>query len=69
MTTEICHVFLATDVKLEHGQHLELTENIQILRTPVSDAIKLAREGQIKDGFSALALLMCESRLREIGYL
>jgi len=40
------------------------TERIEILPVPVGEALHLARTGRIADGQSALALLMCEQRLR-----
>lgn len=36
---------------------------------PVADALALARGGRIVGGQSALALLLCEDRLRQNGYL
>ena len=47
----------------------EATERIEILPVPVGEALHLARTGRIADGQSALALLLCEERLRQRGYL
>jgi len=45
------------------------TERIKILRAAVGEALHLARTGRIAGGQSAPALLLCEERLREHGYL
>lgn len=63
------HVFLALDTRLDGEQCLEETESIQVHLMPVAEALRLARTGQIKDGASALSLLLCEPLLRERGYL
>jgi len=65
----IFYVFLAHGVRLDSEQELEFTEQIEILPVPAADAVEMARSGQIKDGDSALALLLCEKRLKEEGYL
>ncbi|ACZ40322.1 MAG: NUDIX hydrolase [Sphaerobacter thermophilus] len=64
-----CHVFLALGVELGHTPRHEATERIEILPVPVGEALHLARTGRIADGQSALALLLCEERLRQRGYL
>jgi ADP-ribose pyrophosphatase len=57
-------VFLATGVRL--GQSVrEPTELIEIKTVPLADALAMARQGEIKDGESALALLWCEPLLLE----
>lgn len=65
----IFYVFLAQGVRLDSEQELEFTEQIEILPVPAAEAIEMARSGEIKDGDSALALLLCERRLKEEGYL
>jgi ADP-ribose pyrophosphatase len=65
----IFYVFLAQGVELSGVQELEATEQIDILPMPAAEAIELARSGQMRDGDSALALLLCEKRLKEEGYL
>jgi ADP-ribose pyrophosphatase len=61
-------VFLATGVRLGQSAR-EVTELIEIETVPVADALAMARRGEIKDGQSALALLLCEPLLltREVG--
>ncbi len=63
------HVFLALGVELQKSQALEETELIEIRPMPLADALDLARSGKMRDGASALAILLCENRLREQGYL
>lgn len=63
------HVFLALGVELQSRQTLEETELIEIYSVPIAKALELARSGRIRDGASALAILLCENRLREQGYL
>ncbi len=59
------HVFLATGVHMRPGDsHREATELIETREVDIPDALAMAREGRIKDGQSALALLLCEPLLR-----
>lgn len=57
------HVFLATGVHREGEQHLEHTEVIQLRLVPIAEALRMARAGEMEDGASALALLLCEPHL------
>lgn len=55
-------------VTLAHGVTLgasrrEPTEHITLQLVPVRQALEMARHGQIKDGPSALAILLCEAAL------
>jgi ADP-ribose pyrophosphatase len=61
---EIARVFLALGVNLGEPQR-ETTEYITLRDVPVEEALRLARVGEIKDGPSALAILLCEATLRE----
>ncbi len=58
------HVFLASGLRSAAAQSLEPTEHIDIVPTPMADAVAMARDGRIQDGHSALALLMCEPHMR-----
>ena len=60
--TEVAHVFLATGVELADA-HREPTEIMELRRVPVAQAMRMARAGEITDGPSALALLLCEAHL------
>ncbi|MBN1564151.1 MAG: NUDIX hydrolase [Anaerolineae bacterium] len=61
--TERALIFLALGVELGEPQR-EITEHITLKPTPVIEALDMARTGQIKDGPSALAILLCEPALR-----
>lgn len=62
-----CHVFIAWDVVLDGQPAHEVTEQIEIVPTPLDEAFQLVRTGQIEDGLSALALLLAEGRLQGTG--
>ena len=68
ISDEVCHIFLATDVTLTGQTDTEPGEHIQILLTPVPEVLALVRRGEMKTGTCALAILHCESRLRERGW-
>ena len=65
ISDEVCHIFLARDVVLDHAAETEPGEHLEPLLVPVSEAVKLARDGRMKTGTCALAILLCEARLRE----
>ena len=60
---EVSHLFLATGVVLEEPSH-EVTEIIEIHCKSVSETLRMARTNQISSAPSALALFLCEKRLR-----
>ena len=62
---EIGHVFLATDVELGRTKH-EPAEIIEIYPRPIAEVLDMAHTGKITDATSALAIFLCESRLREL---
>jgi hypothetical protein len=45
--------------------HREITEVIRLRAVPVEEALNMARAGAIKDGPSALAILLSETALRD----
>jgi ADP-ribose pyrophosphatase len=57
------HVYLAWDVELRDSLP-EPTELLRVVRMPLDEALRMARGGEIADGQSALALLLCEPYLR-----
>ena len=63
---EIGHFFLATDVELGPTQH-EPVEIIEVHLLPIADVLNMAHAGKINDAMSALVILLCESRLRELA--
>jgi ADP-ribose pyrophosphatase len=62
ISNEVAYVYLATGVELGET-HREPTELIEIRLVTVEEALRMAREGEITDGPSALALLWCEPLL------
>ncbi len=67
LSDEVCHVFLATGVALDRAADLEPGEHLTAQLVPVAEAMSLARTGQVKTGTCALALLLCEERLRGLA--
>ncbi len=65
-TNEVMRVYLATGVELGEAVSREVTERIEVVVVPVIEGIELARRGEMKDALSALAVLQCEPRLREM---
>lgn len=62
-TNEKAWLFVARD--LTHGPATpEETEDLQVRRLPLTEAIQMARTGQIRDAMSVLALLAVENRAR-----
>ena len=62
---EVAHVYIAGDVTLGQTQH-EAAEVIEVHPLPLEEILSMARANQINDGPTALALLLAETRLREI---
>ena len=63
------HIYLALDVALEREQSTEETEQIEVRPVPAAEALAMCRDGRIKDGNAALALLLCDGHFRERGYV
>ncbi len=66
ISDEVAYVYLATGVQLGETQR-EPTERIEVEIVSVGEALRMAREGEITDGPSALALLWCEHLLGDLG--
>jgi ADP-ribose pyrophosphatase len=62
ISDEKAYVYLATGVQLADAQR-EPTELMEMRLLPVAKALRMAREGEIADGPSALALLWCATFL------
>lgn len=62
ISNEVAYVYLSTGVELGQAQP-EPTELMEIRLVAVEEALRMAREGEISDGPSALALLWCEPLL------
>jgi 8-oxo-dGTP pyrophosphatase MutT (NUDIX family) len=56
VTDEFCVVFLARDV-YDGQQALEATEDIEVRRLPLDEAIAMVKRGEITDAISVAALL------------
>lgn len=62
LTDELMHAFVATD--LTHvGQKLEEDETIQVVPTPIGEALAMIDRGQLKDAKSMLAILIAHRRV------
>jgi len=61
---EIAHVYVARGVRLGEPQR-EPTEHIMLRQVSIMEALEMAKTGAIKDGPSALAILLSESVLRQ----
>ncbi len=60
------HLFLATGVTLVSSPRREATEIMAVHRVPITEALAMARDGRMRDGESALALLRLEPRLKSL---
>jgi ADP-ribose pyrophosphatase len=63
LSDEVCHIFLARDVVLDHATEREPGEDIELLLLPAAEVLALARQGALKTGTCALAILQCQERL------
>ncbi len=61
-SNEVCDIFIATDLTHTEAQP-EDTEELEVLRLPLSEAIQMARDGRIRDSVSVLALLAVAGRV------
>jgi ADP-ribose pyrophosphatase len=63
------HVYLALDVEITGEPEHEETEMIEVVLMPLADTLSLVHAGEMRDGVSALSVMLCESLLRERGYV
>jgi ADP-ribose pyrophosphatase len=61
---ELSHIVLARNVRLDREPHREPAEIIEVHMVPIERALEMARNGEMADGHSALALLRCEPYLK-----
>ena len=61
-SNETCDIFIATGLSHTAAQP-EDTEELAVLRLPLSEAVQMARDGRIRDSVSVLALLAVASRV------
>jgi ADP-ribose pyrophosphatase len=62
---EVCHIVLARGVRLDLEPCREPGEIIEVHIVPLERALEMARNGEMVDGRSALAILRCEPYLRD----
>jgi ADP-ribose pyrophosphatase len=60
------YVYLATGLT-PGEQQLDHDEVIEIVHLPLAEALRMAREGEIEDAKTMIALLMAGSRKSEVG--
>jgi 8-oxo-dGTP pyrophosphatase MutT (NUDIX family) len=63
---EVAHIFIAHNVTLGKPDH-EATEVMEIHPKPIAEVLRMAQANEISDGPSALALLLCAEKLRELN--
>ncbi len=56
------HIFLANNVEKTADQHLDATENIEVVTMPFAQALQAIHQGEIQVAGSALALLLAEQK-------
>ncbi|MEM8863647.1 MAG: NUDIX hydrolase [Chloroflexota bacterium] len=61
---ELCHVFLAKNVQIGETAR-EPLEFMEVVKVQPEQAFEMARNGQMKDGLSALAMLRVENYFRQ----
>lgn len=66
ISDEVGHILLAREVVLGETAH-EATEAMTVHLVPWATAVAMAQNGEITDGPSALALLLCAARLGRDG--
>ena len=66
ISNEVAHVFLAVGVHLGETSH-EPAEIIEVHLRPAELVFNMARNFEISDGPSALALLLCEQHVRQLS--
>lgn len=63
-STEVIHLYLATGLEPATGE-ADADENIEIVRMTLQEALRLCREGGIRDGKSVAGLLLAAARFQE----
>jgi 8-oxo-dGTP pyrophosphatase MutT (NUDIX family) len=63
ISNEVAYVYLATSVELAETHREPTEELVEIRLVPGEEALRIARQGKITEGRSALALLLCQPLL------
>lgn len=58
---EVIHLYLATDL-VQRADNQEAYEDIETVRMPFKDALKMARDGRVTDGKTITALFRADGR-------
>jgi 8-oxo-dGTP pyrophosphatase MutT (NUDIX family) len=61
-SNETCDIFIATGLTFTQAQP-EDTEQLEVMRLPLKEAIQMAKDGLIRDSVSVLALLAVDTKL------
>lgn len=61
-STEVIHLYLATDLKKEHA-HQEEDESIETVMVPLEEALGMVRSNEIEDAKTIIGLLMVRNRV------
>lgn len=59
-STELLHIFLATGLTKKE-QNCEEDEHIEVLLVPIEKAVKMIKNGRIKDGKTIVGILTCST--------
>lgn len=65
MSNEVCSIFFASDVAVGRPTHPERSDLLYTVSVPYQQVREMARKGEIADGLSALALLLCEPAIED----
>jgi 8-oxo-dGTP pyrophosphatase MutT (NUDIX family) len=64
--TNMIHTFLALDVEKVSSQNLDATEEIEVFLIPLSDVIRMARDGELLQSMQVSALFFALVHLKRI---
>ena len=64
ISDEVFHVFVATGLRLAGAPRREPTEQMELVTMPLTEAVRLAESGGMRDSSSALAVMLAERHLR-----
>jgi len=59
--THRAHCFVALDARPDHGQALDLAEQVEVVRVPVARTLQLVQSGQVDHAVHVAALLLARS--------
>lgn len=63
---ELVHVFLARELSEAGGHRPDEDERLEVVRMPLSEALRLVREGEIRDAKSVIGLMWTWSKVRGV---